>query len=56
MHRVNFRFNFSTKSGRHVKRLEDISKSYGDLKILENSTIGLERGDKVALIGANGKG
>ncbi|MEP5612172.1 MAG: ABC-F family ATP-binding cassette domain-containing protein, partial [Cyclobacteriaceae bacterium] len=53
---VNFRFNFKTKSGRHVKRLVDVSKSYGDLEILNNSTIGLERGDKVALIGANGKG
>lgn len=53
---VNFRFNFNTKSGRHVKRLENISKSYGDLEILKNSTIGIERGDKIALIGANGKG
>ncbi|MEQ6166290.1 ABC-F family ATP-binding cassette domain-containing protein [Ekhidna sp. MALMAid0563] len=54
--KVNFRFNFKTKSGRHVKRLENISKSYGDLEILDNSTIGIERGDKIALIGANGKG
>ena len=54
--KVNFKFNFNTKSGRHVKRLENISKSYGDLKILEESTIGIERGDKIALIGANGKG
>ncbi len=53
---VNFRFNFKTKSGRHVKRLIDISKSYDDLEILKNSTIGIERGDKIALIGANGKG
>ncbi len=53
---VNFKFNFKTKSGRHVKRLEDIGKSYGDLKILENTHINLEREDKVALIGANGKG
>ncbi len=54
--KVNFRFNFKTKSGRHVKRLEDISKSYGDLNILNHSSIGIERGDKIALIGANGKG
>ncbi len=54
--KVNFKFNFQTKSGRHVKRLENITKAYGDLKILENSTIGIERGDKIALIGANGKG
>ncbi len=53
---VNFRFNFKTKSGRHVKRLIDISKSYDDLEILNDSTIGIERGDKIALIGANGKG
>ncbi len=54
--KVNFRFNFKTKSGRHVKRLENISKSYGDLQILDDTTIGIERGDKIALIGANGKG
>ncbi|MEM9897327.1 MAG: ABC-F family ATP-binding cassette domain-containing protein [Bacteroidota bacterium] len=54
--KVNFKFNFSTKSGRHVKRLENISKSYGNLDILKNSSIGIERGDKIALIGANGKG
>ncbi|MEP0985605.1 ABC-F family ATP-binding cassette domain-containing protein [Ekhidna sp.] len=54
--KVNFRFNFKTKSGRHVKRLENISKSYGDLDILTKATIGIERGDKIALIGANGKG
>lgn len=53
---VNFRFNFNTKSGRHVKRFVDVSKSYGDLGILNKANIGLERGDKVALIGANGKG
>ncbi|MFK7953518.1 MAG: ABC-F family ATP-binding cassette domain-containing protein [Ekhidna sp.] len=53
---VNFRFNFQTKSGRHVKRLENISKSYGDLDILKDTTAGIERGDKIALIGANGKG
>ncbi|MEM6643657.1 MAG: ABC-F family ATP-binding cassette domain-containing protein [Bacteroidota bacterium] len=53
---VNFQFNFKTQSGRHVKRLEKISKSYGELGILNNANIGIERGDKIALIGANGKG
>ena len=53
---VNFKFNFRTSSGRHVKRLEDISKSYGNLDILKDATLGIERGDKIALIGANGKG
>ncbi len=53
---VNFKFNFKTKSGRHVVRLENISKSYGDLEILDATVAHIERGDKIALIGANGKG
>ncbi|WP_268035253.1 ABC-F family ATP-binding cassette domain-containing protein [Algoriphagus sp. PAP.12] len=53
---VNFKFTFSQKSGRDVVVLDHIGKSYGDLKILENSTARIERGDKIALIGANGKG
>ena len=53
---IDFRFTFSTSSGRHVVRLESISKSYGDLLILKKSDAHIERGDKIALIGANGKG
>ncbi|MEL6558944.1 MAG: ABC-F family ATP-binding cassette domain-containing protein [Bacteroidota bacterium] len=53
---VNFKFNFQQKSGRHVVTLLDISKSYGDLEILKDSTGMIERGDKIAMIGANGKG
>ena len=54
--RVNFRFNFSTQPGRHILHLDHISKSYGEKHILTNTTARLERGDKVALIGANGRG
>ncbi|MEQ8925845.1 MAG: ABC-F family ATP-binding cassette domain-containing protein [Fulvivirga sp.] len=53
---VNFKFEFKQKSGRHVIRLENVSKSYGDLEILRSTTANIERGDKIALIGANGKG
>lgn len=53
---VNFKFKFSQKSGRDVVILDHISKSYGDLVILKNTTARIERGDKIALIGANGKG
>ncbi len=53
---VNFKFKFSQKSGRDVVILDNISKSYGDLVILKNTTARIERGDKIALIGANGKG
>lgn len=53
---VNFKFSFKVKSGRHVAKLENISKSYGDLEILKNASAHIERGDKIAFIGANGKG
>ncbi len=53
---VNFQFNFKTKSGRHVKKLLDISKAYGANTILSETQAHIERGDKIALIGANGKG
>jgi len=53
---VNFRFTFKQTSGRHVVVLKDISKSYGSLDILKHSNATIERGDKIALIGANGKG
>ncbi|HWK99181.1 MAG TPA: ABC-F family ATP-binding cassette domain-containing protein [Parapedobacter sp.] len=53
---VNFRFKFSKQSGRHVVRLEDINKSYPGIPILEGADAIIEKGDKIALIGANGKG
>ncbi|MBL6449419.1 ABC-F family ATP-binding cassette domain-containing protein [Fulvivirga sp. 29W222] len=53
---VNFKFDFKQKSGRHVIQLEHVSKSYGKLNILSDTTAHIERGDKIALIGANGKG
>lgn len=53
---VNFQFTFSKPSGRHVVTLKNIHKSYPDLKILEATDAVIEKGDKIALIGANGKG
>jgi ATP-binding cassette, subfamily F, member 3 len=53
---VNFRFTFKQPSGRQVITLKDVSKAYGPLDILKNTNAIIERGDKIALIGANGKG
>lgn len=53
---VNFRFKFSRQSGRHVVTLEDVSKSYPNIDILDHAEAIIEKGDKIALIGANGKG
>lgn len=53
---VNFRFKFNQQPGRFIINLSDISKSYGSLEILKHTSIAIERGDKIALVGANGKG
>ncbi|GAB3813590.1 ABC-F family ATP-binding cassette domain-containing protein [Pontibacter rugosus] len=54
--KVNFSFKFNIHPGRHILRLEHMSKSYGDKVIFQNTNVHIERGDKIALIGANGKG
>jgi ATP-binding cassette subfamily F protein 3 len=53
---VNFSFRFSKPSGRHVKTLKNISKSYPNVPILNDTDGLIEKGDKIALIGANGRG
>jgi ATP-binding cassette subfamily F protein 3 len=53
---VNFKFTFKQASGRHVITLKDVSKSYGNQVILKHTNASIEKGDKIALIGANGKG
>lgn len=53
---VNFKFTFNQPSGRHVVTLRDLGKAYGTNVILKHAHANIERGDKIALIGANGKG
>lgn len=53
---VNFSFKFTKPSGRHVIRIENATKKYPNIDILENAEAVIEKGDKIALIGANGKG
>lgn len=54
--KVNFKFNFGTQPGRFILFLEQISKAFGEKVILKNTSATINRGDKIALIGANGKG
>jgi ATP-binding cassette subfamily F protein 3 len=53
---VNFSFKFSKQSGRHVIRIEDLTKAYPGVPIVQHATATIEKGDKIALIGANGRG
>ena len=53
---MNINFDVGVVPGKIICTLKDVSKSYGDLKILDHANAEIERGDKIALIGANGKG
>jgi ATP-binding cassette subfamily F protein 3 len=56
--RPNIRINFAVDKtpGKVLVDLKGISKSYPAQTILNNAFAEIERGDKIALIGANGKG
>ena len=56
--RPNMKINFSVERqpGRTIVALKNISKRFKDIEIVENTSAEIERGDKIALIGANGKG
>ncbi len=53
---INFQFKFSRPTGKVVLDLKDFSKSYGEKLIFKSSNATVLKGDKIALIGANGKG
>ena len=53
---MNINFHVGIQPGKIICTLNNVSKSYGKLTILKNTTAEIMRGDKIALLGANGKG
>lgn len=58
LERPDLRINFQVDKtpGRVLVSLKHINKQFGDNVILKNASAEIDRGDKIALIGANGKG
>ncbi|HVA93743.1 MAG TPA: ATP-binding cassette domain-containing protein [Candidatus Dormibacteraeota bacterium] len=54
--RPYIRFDMKNPSGRHPIEFKGLAKSYDDLKVIQNFTASVERGEKIALIGRNGAG
>ena len=46
----------STRLGKKIIELKDISKSFGEKKVIDNFSHILVRGDRIGIIGANGTG
>ncbi|HEY0066703.1 MAG TPA: ABC-F family ATP-binding cassette domain-containing protein [Flavisolibacter sp.] len=53
---LKINFNIDKTPGKVLVELKNVAKRFGNQTILENASAEIERGDKVALIGANGKG
>ncbi|MEO7143422.1 MAG: ATP-binding cassette domain-containing protein, partial [Bryobacteraceae bacterium] len=54
--RPYIRFEMKRPSGRHPLEVKGLSKSYDGLKVFQNFTTSIARGEKIALIGRNGAG
>ena len=56
--RPNLKINFSLDKtpGKIIATLKGVKKSFGELVVMSEATAEINRGDKIALIGANGKG
>ncbi len=58
LERPDIRINFSVDKipGKVLATLRHANKSFGDVTIVKDASVEIDRGDKIALIGANGKG
>jgi len=56
--RPNLKINFSVDRTprKIIATLKNVKKSFGQLEVMQEATAEINRGDKIALIGANGKG
>ncbi len=53
---LNIKFPPAPRSGTVVVKGEEVSKSYGDLQVLNEVDLTIERGEKIAFVGRNGEG
>lgn len=53
---LNIKFPPAPRSGTVVVKGEEVTKSYGDLLVLDEVDINIERGEKIAFVGRNGEG
>jgi len=53
---MKFGFNISQQPGKIIFKAQDISKYFGEKKVLSEVNFEIERGEKIAFVGQNGQG
>jgi len=54
--KLNFSFTPAPHSGKVTFRMKNIFKNYGDLEVLKNINLEINKGEKIAFVGKNGEG
>ncbi|MCS5663211.1 MAG: ATP-binding cassette domain-containing protein [Flavobacteriales bacterium] len=54
--KMNFSFPESTAPGKVILEIEQLSKFYGEKKVIQNLDLQIDRGDRLAFVGQNGQG
>lgn len=53
---IAFKFPPAPRSGQTIVEIKDLCKSYGELSVIKNANLRIERGDRIAIVGVNGAG
>lgn len=53
---MNISFNVSHQPGKVIMIADEVAKSFGDKKVLNEVSFTVDRGDKIAFVGQNGQG
>ena len=53
---IDFKFPPAPRSGQVIVELKGLCKSYGELSVIRNADLRIERGDRIAIVGVNGAG
>jgi len=56
MKHIHFKFPPAPRSGKISVRIENLGKSYGELRVIDKLSLEIERGRKIAFVGPNGAG
>ena len=53
---MNISFNVSHQPGKVIMKADEVAKSFGNKKVLNEVSFAVDRGDKIAFVGQNGQG